>query len=208
MKKIIGAIVLLITVLTACKNKDAFTLEGKFENAPNLKKVSIYKGDKQIDSAILNENGEFKFEVASPDADFYYIAAEQKTYPLIAINGDELTFKADFSKEGAEHDLRGSDNVAKLKEFSALSNRYGKIYVDIQKEYEKKVSANPAIKDSLEKVLIPRFEQNMEAFTKETIAFSEKNKDNLAGFYAMSSLDHTRYQSQLIKYAKDIEGKF
>jgi peroxiredoxin len=207
-KKIIGIALLLITVLTACKKSNEFTVDGKLENFGNLKKVAIYKGDKLVDSAILNADGEFKFHVASPDVDFYYIAAEQKTYPLIAQNGDELDFKADYANEAGAFDLTGSDNAEKLKEFNTISSRYGKIYLDIQKEYQDKVSQDPGSKESLEKVLIPRFEKNMDDFAKETLKFSEENKDNLAGFYAISSLDQTKYETQLLAYAGSIKGKF
>lgn len=199
---------LLITVLTACKNNDEFIVNGKFDNASGLKSVAIYKADKLVDSAILDDKGEFKFTVISPDADFYYISAGQKTYPLIAENGDEIDFKADYSNETGEYELTGSEDSEKLKEFNKISARYGKIYMDIQKEYQEKVSANPAVKDSIERVLIPRFEKNMNDFAKESVEFAEKNKDNLAGFYAMSSLDQTKYESELLKYADDIKGKF
>lgn len=199
---------LLITVLMACKNNDTVILNGKFDNAGNLKKVAIYKGDKLVDSAILNDKGEFKFTIISPDADFYYISAAQKTYPLIAKNGDEIDFKADYSNEAGEFELKGSEDSEKLKEFNKISARYGKVYMDIQQEYQEKVSANPAIKDSIERVLIPRFEKNMDDFAKETVEFAKKNQDNLAGFYAMSSLDQTKYESELLKYSEDIKGKF
>lgn len=199
---------LLIAVLAACKNSDEVTLSGKFENAAGLKSIAIYKGDKLVDSAILNDKGEFKFTFISPENDFYYLSAGQKTYPLIAKNGDEIEFTADYSNEAGEYELTGSDDSEKLKDFNKISARYSKIYMDIQQEYQTKVSQNPAAKDSIEAVLIPRFEQNMDAFAKETIVFGEKNKDNLAGFYAMSSLDQTKYELQLIKYSEDIKGKF
>ncbi|HEX8376282.1 MAG TPA: TlpA disulfide reductase family protein [Pedobacter sp.] len=208
MKRVIGIILLLITVLTACKKSDEFTIDGQLENFGSLKKVAIYKADKLLDSAILNADGKFKFHVASPDVDFYYIAAEQKTYPLIAQNGDELEFKADYANEAGEFELSGSDNAERLKEFNKISSRYGKVYLDIQKEYQDKVSRDPSIKESLEATLIPRFEKNMDDFAKETIQFSEKNKDNLAGFYAISSLDQTKYEPQLLAYANSIRGKF
>lgn len=200
--------VLLIAVLMACKNSDTVILNGKFDNAGNLKKVAIYKGDKLIDSAILNDKGEFKFTIISPDADFYYLSAAPKNYPIIAKNGDEIDFKADYSNEAGEYELKGSEDSEKLKEFNKISARYGKVYMDIQQEYQEKVSANPAIKDSIERVLIPRFEKNMDDFAKETVEFAKKNKDNLAGFYAMSSLDQTKYESELLKYSEDIKDKF
>ena len=199
---------MLLIAVSACKNNDEVILKGKFENAAGLQKVALYKGDQLVDSVILNENGEFKFAFISPETDFYYLSAAQKTYPLIAKNGDQIGFKADYSNEAGEYELSGSDDSEKLKDFNKISAKYRKVYMDIQQEYQEKVSQNPSIKDSIEAVLIPRFEQNMDAFAKETIAFTNKNRDNLAGFYAMSSLDQTKYESQLLKYSEDIKGKF
>jgi len=208
MRRLAGFVMLIMVVLSACKNKSEFTIDGKFENFSNLRKVVLYKGAVEIDSAILDAKGEFKFTVISPEADFYYISAAQKGYPLIGKNGDQIDFKADFLNETGEYEISGSGDSEKLREFNKISSRYGKIYMDIQKEYQEKVSVNPAVKDSLERVLIPRFEQNMDDFAKETIEFSHKNNDNLAGFYAMGSLDQTKYESELLRYAESIKGKF
>ena len=208
MKKIIGFITLLVVALTACKNSDELTVKGKFENSKGLKKVELYSGSAVVDSATLDEKGEFSLTAVSPDANFFTIVAAEKAYSLIAENGDEIEFNADLANTTGEYQLSGSEDSEKLREFNMISSRYGKVYQDIQKEYEEKVTQNPALKDSLEKVLIPRFTQNMEAFGKETIQFSQKNKDNLAGFYAIGSLDQTKYEPELLKYASDIKGKF
>jgi peroxiredoxin len=195
-------------VLAACKNSDEFEVSGKFENHSGLKSVTLYKGDTLADSAVLNENGEFEFKASSPGKDFYYISAGEKTYPLILENGDEIEFKADFASQTPQYQVAGSDDSEKLQEFNALSARFGKVYMDLQQEYQDKVSKNPAIKDSIEHALYPRFEKNMDDFAKATIAFGKENKDNLAGFYAMSSLDPARYESDLLNYAENIKGKF
>lgn len=208
MKRLVGFVLAVVLVVSACSDKSKFTIDGKFENFDNLKKVVLYKGAVLVDSAILDAKGEFRFTVISPEADFYYISAAQKGYPIIAKNGDKINFKADFMNETGEYEISGSEGSEKLKDFNQISAKYGKIYMDIQKEYQEKVSVNPASKDSLEAVLIPRFERNMDDFAKETVEFANKNKDNLAGFYAMGSLDQTKYESELLQYAQSIKGKF
>lgn len=207
MKRIKGILGLLL-IMAACKNNDEFVISGKFDNAGGLKQVALYHADKLVDSAALNEKGEFEFSAVSPESQFYYISAGQKTYPLIVKNGDEIDFKADLSQLTGDYEVEGSDDSEKLKDFALLSSKYGKIYMEIQEEYQTKVSENPSLKDSLESVLIPRFEKNMEAFARETIKFSENNKDNLAGFYAISSLDQTKFEGELLSYADQIKGKF
>nr|WP_255534775.1 TlpA disulfide reductase family protein [Pedobacter sp. SYSU D00535] len=199
---------LSLTALVSCKNNDQFTVEGKLANAQDVKQVMLYRQDKLVDSALLNEDNEFKFNVASPDPDFYYIAAKDKNYLFVAQNGDELTFNADYQNTLGEYSIDGSDVAEKLEEYNKISTKYGKVYLDIQKEYEQKLSQDPSQKAQLEAVLIPRFEKNIEAFANESLTFAAQNKDNLAGFYAIGSLDPTRYEAQLLSYAADIKGKF
>ncbi|MBC7912807.1 MAG: AhpC/TSA family protein [Pyrinomonadaceae bacterium] len=208
MKKIIGVLALFVTVLFACKNKDEISINGKLDNITNLRKIELYQGSTLIDSFILNQSGEFKFKFVSADPQFYYLSAAQKMYPLIAKNGDELEFKADYSNEIGDYEISGSDDAEQLKEFNTLSNGYRIIFSGIQKEFQDKVSQNPALKDSLERVLIPRYEQKMEAFSKEIISFSKKNKENLVGFYAITSLDPLKHETELINYSTEIKGKF
>ncbi|MBC8053197.1 MAG: redoxin domain-containing protein [Sphingobacteriaceae bacterium] len=183
-------------------------MEGKFVNYSGLKKVEFYKGAQLIDSAILNEKGEFEFKEVSPDEAFFTIVAAQQSYTILAKNGDEIVFSADFSDMPGKFKVEGSESSERLLEFNQISSKYSKIYQDIQKEFQDKVGQHPSLKDSLEGVLIPRFEKNIEAFANETIAFAEKNNDNLAGFYAIGSLDQARYEEELVKYAENIKGKF
>ena len=48
----------------------------------------------------------------------------------------------------------------------------------------------------------------MDAYSTQALEFGEENKDNLAGFYAVGTVDQQRYEQQLIKYAEDIKDKF
>jgi len=206
-KKAIG-LGLALFAIVSCKNKNQFTIEGKLENAGDLKQVLLYKEDLLIDSAVLSEDKEFKFNVASPDATFFYVVAKDKNYLLVAQNGDDLDFHADFTNQTGEYSIEGSDIADKLKSYNQISNRYGKVFLGLQNQFQKEVSKNPAVKDSLEKVLLPVFEKNMEEFGQASLKFGQENKDNLAGFYAMSSLDVSKYEPQLLDYAGEIRGKF
>ncbi len=208
MKRIFPIILLLAAFLTACKNTDEFTLSGKLENPQNVKKVLLYQQDKLVDSAFLSGDNKFKFHVASPDPEFYYIVVNDKNYLFVARNGDELTFDADYANPFGEYKIEGSEDAERLKEFNSISNKYGKIFLELRSRYEKEVSQKPASKDSLEKIIAPRFEENMNRFSEESIKFAEKNKDNLAGFYAISSLDQANYEGEMLKYAEDIRGRF
>lgn len=208
MKRISGLLLLLITVLAACKNNKEFTVDGKLSNPQGIKKVLLYQQDRLVDSAILSEDNKFKFHVSSPNPEFYYIVANDRNYLFVARDGDELTFEADYASTGGEYKIEGSDDAEKLAEFNSIANKYGKVFQQLRSEYERKVSQYPSAKDSIEKAISPQFEDNMEKFSRESIEFAWKNKDNLAGFYAISSLDQMSYEDEMIKYAAELKGRF
>lgn len=198
----------LIALLSACKNKDSFTVEGKLENAGDLKKVFLYQNNELVDSAFLNENNEFTFKRVATDPDFFNLSIGDKSVTFIAQNGDDIAFTFNSPAPESTYEVTGSDDTERLKDFNTLSAKFTKIFIDIQQEYVKKIGENPALQDSLNKVLTPRFEQNLALYSKETLDFGLKNVDNLAGFYAMGTLDQVKYEQELIGYAEKIKDKF
>lgn len=201
-------IFLIISLLAACKNKDEFVIRGKVENAGTLKRILLYQNNELIDSAFLNEDQEFKFVRMAPNPDFYSLSFEEQNTVFIAQNGDELDFKFDLKSLSGTYEVEGNDASKKLKEFNELSAQYTKIFTEIQEEFVKKVSENPSLQDSLNKVLGPRYEQNLQAYSQAALTFGQKESDNLAGFYAMSTLDQVKFEQALIEYAAKIKGKF
>ena len=208
MKRILFITIAGLTILASCKNNDEFIINGKIENTGGLKKVMLYETDSLIDSAFLNENNEFRFKRTSAEPNFYTLLAGEKNFLIVAKNGDELEFETNLADISNSYKITGSDDSEKIRDFNKISNDYSKIYKDIQEEYNKVVSADPESKDSIYQTLMPRFQKNMDAFSKEALEFGEKNKDNLAGFYAVGTIDQQRFEPQLIKFAEDIKGKF
>ena len=207
MKKLIY-LLLGIFLLNACKNKDAFVVNGKVENAGNLKKVLLYQNNDLIDSAFLNENQEFKFTRVAPNADFYNLSLNDQSIIFVAQNGDKLEFKLDLNKPAGSYEVNGNDASEKLQIFNELSAKYTKVFAEIQEEFVEKVSENPELQDSLNEVLGPRYEQNLQAYSQAALKFGKEQSDNLAGFYAMSTLDQVKFEQPLIEYAAKIKGKF
>lgn len=208
MKRSLLIAVTVLTTLASCKNNDEFTIDGKIENAGQIKKVLLYELDQVVDSAFLNENSEFRFHRVSPEPNFYTLLVGEKNFLIIAKNGQELEFETNLADTSNTYKIEGSEESEKIRDFNKLSNDYGKIYQQIQSDYNRIVNENPASKDSVYNSLMPLFQKNMDAFSKEALKFGEENKDNLAGFYAVGTIDQQRYEQELIKYAEDIKGKF
>lgn len=208
MKKLFLIAIAGLTTLASCKNNKEFTIDGKIENAGQIKKVLLYEMDQVVDSAFLNENNEFKFHRVSPDPNFYTLLVGEKNFLIIAKNGETLEFETNLADTSNTYKIEGSAESEKIRDFNKVSNDYGKVYQQIQSDYNRLVSENPNSKDSIYNSLMPRFQKNMDAFSKEALKFGDQNKDNLAGFYAVGTIDQQRYEQELIKYAENIKGKF
>jgi len=205
---VIVAVAFMATVTISCKNSKQFTINGKIDHAGTIKKVLLYETDQLVDSAFLNEKSEFKFIRTSPESNFYSIAIEGKTFLVVAKNGDELDFSTDYTDASNTYKIDGSEESEKIRQFNIISAKYGKIFQQINDQYSTLRSEKPAAKDSLYNIFFPLFQKNMDAFSVETLKFGEENKGDLAGFYAITTLDQFKYEPQLIKFADEIKDKY
>jgi len=201
-------IFLSIALLFACKNKDSFTITGKIDKAGDSKKVYLYQHDAIIDSAFLNDKKEFSFTRKSVDADFFNLSVGDKLIILIAKNGDEIELNIQGIEAQNDYVVIGSDDSEKVHDFSLIASKYATIFNDIQREFVDQVSKDSTLQDSLRKVLLPQFEENMASYSKKTTDFGLANSGNLAGFYAMGTLDQESNEQALLAYAEQIKGKF
>lgn len=208
MKKLIYVLLAATIVVASCKDKSQFVIEGKIENAGDLKRVLLYETDQLVDSAFLNESSEFRFSHISIGPNFYSLSIGDKNFPVVAQNGDELKFTTDYKDTANNYKITGSEDSEKIRSFNEISNKYGKVYQQLEEEYNTAVSANPAVKDSAYNAVMPRFQKNADAYSEAALKFTGENKDNLAGFYAIGTLDQIKYETQLIKFADDIKTKY
>jgi peroxiredoxin len=204
----ISAFILSILLLSACKPKDSFTITGKIDKAGDSKKVYLYQHDAIIDSAFLNDKKEFSFTQKSVEADFFNLSVGEKLIVLIAKNGDEIELNIQGIDTQSDYVVSGSDDSEKVHDFSIIATKYAGIFNDIQREFVEQVSKDSTLQDSLRKVLLPRFESNMTTYSKKTTEFGLANSTNLAGFYAMGTLDQENNEQALLAYAEKIKGKF
>jgi peroxiredoxin len=209
-KKKIYVVLLALLAFASCKNSKQFSISGKIEHPGNIKKVLLYETDQLVDSSFLNEKNEFKFIHSTPGPNFYTLTIEDKNFLVIARNGYELKFSTDYADTSNAYKIEGSgsEESEKIREFNTLSTKYSKVYQQIQEQYSSLVSANPRAKDSLYNALMPLFQKNVDAFSAEALKFAQENKDNLAGFYAVGTIDPIKHEGQLIHYADEIKSKF
>ena len=209
MKKVFGLAILAMSIFAiSCKNSNELSISGKVDNAGEIKKVLLYETDQLVDSAFLNENSEFKFRRVTEEPDFYTLVVGEKNFLVVGKNGDELKFKTDYADSTNNYEIKGSEDSEKIREFNQIGNDFSKLYKKIQDDYSRMVEANPAAKDSIYNVLMPQFQSTMDKFSETSLKFAKENKNNLAGFFAASSLDQSRYETELIAFAEEIRSVF
>ncbi|MCR8560611.1 AhpC/TSA family protein [Mucilaginibacter sp. BJC16-A38] len=214
MKKhlILSIVTILSLAVYSCKDKDAFTISGVINNPGSLKTIYLMEADSStvavIDSVNLSENGKFQFKHKAPYANLYKLRVGGSIFDMIAKNGDAIDFSTSLNDNTHAYEVSGSDESGKIKEFNKISNFYGEKNAKITQEYQDKAQAIGKESDSLIKIYLPMFQKNSVDYSNEILKFVNANKTSLAGFYAATSLDPSKYEAQMITYADDIKDNF
>jgi len=206
MKKLI--IALCAVALAACSNKDQFVLNGELSNNDAVKKVFLYEGGEVVDSAFLNDNNQFRFRRTAPIPQFYNLKIGDNNYFFVLTNGEDVNFKANLKDPNGNYEVKGSEISAKIRAFSEINTHYANISREIEGEFQTRLSKEPAKEKEIRDELFAKYKKNLDAFSTDVLDFSHKNIDNLAGFYAISSLDPSLYEQEMMVYADSIKDKF
>ncbi|HWZ34878.1 MAG TPA: TlpA disulfide reductase family protein [Mucilaginibacter sp.] len=198
----------VVSVLAACKDESKFKIEGTVKNAGKIGKVYLLEADSTqiniVDSVAINGDGKFEIKHASPYENLYKLRIGTSIFDLIAKNGETITFATDDSDKNHGYEITGSDNSGKIQEFNKISTLWGEKNNKIVEEYQSKVEAAGKESDSLVNTYRPLFMKNMEDYAQAVLKFVDDNKNSLASFYALSSLEPMRYEQQMVAYADDL----
>lgn len=203
---------LAMFLIVSCAEKTTFTITGTIDHPGSVKKVYLLVADSAqisiIDSTDLDAKGGFQFKHPAPYANLYKLRIGSSIYDLIAKNGDDIKFKTDATDLAHTYTVEGSETSEKIQEFNKISNFYGEKNSKLSDEYTAKSQALGQESDSLMKIYVPQFQKNITDYSTEVLKFVDRNKKNLAGFYAATSLDQNKYEQQLVAYGEDIKDDF
>jgi peroxiredoxin len=213
----VSTIVLMLSIFS-CKDKSEFTISGTINNPGSLKKIYLIEEDTAgisvVDSTNLSDQGKFQFKRKSPYENLYRLRLGGSIFDFIAKDGDDITFITSLTDATRTYQITGSDESEKIKEFNKLSNQYSDINTKISNEYVSKSQQIGKGKDSLKKadslvaVFLPVLKKNFADYSVAVLNFMNANKTSLASFYAASSLDSIKYETQLVAYADGIKDNF
>ena len=195
------------------KNSAGFAISGTITNPGSLKKIYLFQADSagltMVDSTTLGESGQFQFKRSTPYANLYDLRiGKNSIFDLIAKNGDDITFSTNLADTAHNYTISGSDDSEKIKEFNRIGNSFNGQITKITEQYRAEAQRLGHESDSLIGVYRPLLEKQLDAQSAAILKFGNENKTSLAGFYAMTSVDQIKYETQLVAYADAIRDNF
>lgn len=182
-------------------------VSGHIDNPGNVSVIAFYEGDRKLDSVYLADGNKFKFERPATQPRLLSIAIGNSKYPIILTPGEPLTFVADMHNP-EDYQVEGSELTAALKAFAPYQRRKEFVQDSLQGAFVKATLNKSADEiESLRFDYLTAFKSKLSTYTEQAEAFAAQNK-NLAGFYAMSTLDPEIAESEIIAYADEIEDEF
>lgn len=206
LQSIVVGLVLFGTI--SCSNKDKISISGEVQNPGNIKVVAFYEGDRKLDSVFLSDQNKFKFEREATQPRLLTIQVGKNRYPIILSPGENVVFGSDLQNNPENYSIAGSELSIALQEFAPI--KQGKEFLEdsLQRDFLKRIAgkSEPEI-ENMRAEYLGKYKQTMSYYTKQAKAYADK-QPNLAGFYAMSTLDPDVAESELISYADQIKGNF
>lgn len=209
MKKILVLFFVVISFF-ACKSKTEFVIKGEIVNAGETKKVFLFGADslgqmRPIDSTFLDEDQKFKIKAKSKDLDFYQLVIGQKSFMVVAQNGNEISFKADLSNSGGSYEVSGSTEAQQLTVYNKITSDFSIKTGQLAEQYSKMITQDQSNKDAIIAEFTLKSQEYAAPFLKQSTDFIKANDNTLTAFYAaniMLGMDATNYENDLISYSK------
>ena len=227
MQKLIIASALLVA-FTACKDggrKGSFELKGNFTNS---KGETIYleklAGQKPVvvDSAQVDEKGDFEFKNYDPNIGFYRIKVNEQNFAMLVLDSaDKVRVTGNLADLGNTYKVEGSAETKLFIEFNELSKK-DRVRMDSLTAVFQNMAAmmgldqlqqtNPELAakrgDSLSKSLEGPYMAILESSNKTMAEVIKKNTSMFASIMAIQSLDPDKYFDLFIELDKNLYKKY
>jgi peroxiredoxin len=216
MKKILVMLFAIAVAFTACKSKTEFVIKGEVLNAGETKKVYLFVGDslgqmRPIDSTFLDEDQKFTLKAKSINPDFYQLIIDQKSYMVVAQNGNEINFKADLYNAGGAYEVKGSNEAEQLSAYNKITTDFSIKTGELAETYSKLITTDQSNKDAIIAEFNVKSQEFSAPFMQQSMAFVKANDNTLTAFYAaniMLGMDASNYEKELIVYSKSALASF
>lgn len=198
----------VVFLLSSCAGEEAFVIDGQVLHAETVQTVVLYEGDRKLDSVFLDEQGKFTFKRAASHPRLLTLEAGQSRYHLILQNGDRVSFRADLSEPVDTYEVTGSPLSDQIQQFAATLAEKERLQGELEESFaEQAVGLDDTAVMALRQRFLQTYRQQLADYTSAAVRFAEEH-DDLAGFYAMTTLDTELAEAELIAYADRIAGRW
>lgn len=198
----------ILLLLLACADNTGFTLEGQLSNTGSVRTAVLYDGDRKLDSVFLNERGEFRFRRTATHPRLLTLAAGENRYHLVLQPGDQVVLRADLAQESDDYEVSGSPLSVKIKQVAATLAEKQRFEAELEEAFAAEASGlDDKALMALRQEYIAKYRAGIQGYTDKIILFAQQH-DDLAGFYAMNTLDRESAEVELIAYADRIAGRW
>ncbi len=192
-------------MLAACggnsKRNSNFELNGTFSNATAGDVVYLEElapGAKiAIDSATIDEKGNFSFKNASPSAGFYRVKATEQNFAMLVLDSTQkITLTGDYKNIGNTYKAEGSEDTKVFLEFNVLGKEIQQRTDSMQQAFQALVGTtkmDSVRMDSLNKVFGDIYNKLIDAYQERFSALVTKNKTSLAVLAGIQQLNPNKY---------------
>ncbi len=213
MKKVLIYAGMAALTFVSCEGgrKGAFELKGTFTNSNNetiyLEKLS---GPKPVvvDSARIDEKGNFEFTEYNPKIGFYRVKVSDANFAMLVLDStDKVTLTGDIKDLGNTYKVQGSAETSVFMAYSDLIKKYRERPTDsLSKIFEQQAAflgldqlqtSNPQLAakkaDSLSLTLRDPYMKIMDDFNEKLVAKIKENPGMYATIMAINQLDPEKY---------------
>ncbi|MHB8261721.1 MAG: redoxin domain-containing protein [Bacteroidia bacterium] len=205
MKNQLVSLASCILLLTSCGNKEkensSFQLSGTFTNATKGDVIyfeELAPGAKiTLDSAIIDDKGNFSFTHASPSAGFYRVKVSEQNFAMLVLDSTQkVTLTGDYKNIGNTYQTKGSEDTKIFLEFNKLGKEIQQHTDSMQQAFQAMVGTmkmDSTRMDSLNKVFGDIYNKLIDVYQERFAGLVTKAKSSLAVLAGIQQLNPNKY---------------
>ena len=208
-----------VILIAACSNTNSnslgFELKGKLGNAHGdtlyLEQMAT-DGLKSLDTAVLNENGEFTMNPSIKEIGFYRLKASDKNFATFIFDADQkVTVTGDVADLGNSYNVEGSPDSKLFWEVNQASAKNYKKRDSLQKTFQAFVTITKMDSlriDSMSNALEKPYTELVNAHNDSLKNFIANNPTSFASLAAIQQLQPEEFMDSYIKLDDGLFSKY
>lgn len=165
-----------------------------------------------VDSAVLDNSGNFEFKNYVPAIGFYRIKTSPQNYAMLVLDSaDRVEIKASLKDLANTYSVTGSEETTLFKEYQAIVTRRDLRSDSLNKAFQAIMETHKmdsVVMDSVSKTFEAPYNAIMASFANEISPKIMSNTDKFASIMAIQSLEPDKYSDLFVALDAGLNKKF